>query len=848
MEKDKAEFQKSAQSNASAGGFESQAHQSSLHAPTFQLKSSDQNGKEESDSLTSDHSRSISSGAGDAPPSQLKNLASNSNSNNFNSIPSLAAPTFQLQSNTVQLKEGEGSKSAATEKLGQGTDGLPPNLQSGIESMSGMNMDDVQVHRNSSKPAALNAHAYAQGSDIHLGAGQEKHLAHEAWHVVQQKQGRVKPTTQLKGKTNINDDVGLEKEADVMGAKALQMKAIGNSNPSAYAGATNNSQLIQRVEKTGLATGLTHLGKMEGKSLRKGERGDEVIAGQKIVVDTSKFKKSRRGHGQDLSEDIDASEEHSNIWYLVLSIDGKAISGKQYIRAGSINLSKESGGSKAGDVIDGVSSVFDAVTNVPGSMIGNEGVTGVADALNQKTVFTDTGGNSDAPSSDLQHAKNMGIAGDFMGAGAGVIGLVQGFKNLGDPDASATDLINTALDIEKGAMKTGESVAKLTHTFSGSDTPTDASKFGSTFEGYGAAFSAIQDAFNGMRALLKLFNAKNDYTTRERAAEAAKAAVHVLSAGKNIVLSVKSFIELVSGAASGALMAAVPGLDIAIAGAHIITDIYYIFVSNSSRKVMNERRLAISNEKGKSKEDMVENSEQYRKSDADVANRKKLLKRYEKEFASSKTKSSRKDELKTKITQLKLDIATGESFEIEGFERDVIEEFTMATELRDANTKRVTRQGILIGIEATKIAGSIATLTGVGALAGGITKGAAAAGELSLPAARFAKQTGRNRKADKNAHRKREDLDLNKSKKMSFDGSKSDAAKSDFRTTQVKNLIKLMVHCPDEGEDGHNAKVGNIESYLEAAGISQRKLFKYNGNPQKQVSLLLEAIQEREFI
>jgi hypothetical protein len=66
----------------------------------------------------------------------------------------------------------------------------------------------------------LQSHAYAQGTDIHLASGQEKHLPHEAWHVVQQKQGRVKPTLQMKGAVNINDDAGLEKEADVMGAKA----------------------------------------------------------------------------------------------------------------------------------------------------------------------------------------------------------------------------------------------------------------------------------------------------------------------------------------------------------------------------------------------------------------------------------------------------------------------------------------------------------------------------------------------------------------------------------------------------------------------------------------------------
>jgi hypothetical protein len=98
--------------------------------------------------------------------------------------------------------------------------GMPDQLKSGIESLSGYAMDDVKVHYNSAKPAQMQAHAYAQGTDIHIAPGQEQHLPHEAWHVVQQKQGRVQATTQLKGEA-INDDPGLEHEADVMGAKAV---------------------------------------------------------------------------------------------------------------------------------------------------------------------------------------------------------------------------------------------------------------------------------------------------------------------------------------------------------------------------------------------------------------------------------------------------------------------------------------------------------------------------------------------------------------------------------------------------------------------------------------------------
>lgn len=69
--------------------------------------------------------------------------------------------------------------------------GVPEGLKSGIESLSGLAMDAVKVHYNSPRPAQLNAIAYAQGSEIHIAPGQEQHLAHEAWHVVQQKEGRV---------------------------------------------------------------------------------------------------------------------------------------------------------------------------------------------------------------------------------------------------------------------------------------------------------------------------------------------------------------------------------------------------------------------------------------------------------------------------------------------------------------------------------------------------------------------------------------------------------------------------------------------------------------------------------
>ena len=126
--------------------------------------------------------------------------------------------------------------------------GIPDNLKSGMENLSGYSMDAVKVHRNSNEPAKFNAHAFAQGSNIHIASGQEKHLPHELAHVVQQKQGRVKPTKKVNGNVNVNDDAGLEKEADIMGQKALQMKSFESGNLQLSTGSNGESNSPIQME------------------------------------------------------------------------------------------------------------------------------------------------------------------------------------------------------------------------------------------------------------------------------------------------------------------------------------------------------------------------------------------------------------------------------------------------------------------------------------------------------------------------------------------------------------------------------------------------------------------------
>lgn len=163
-------------------------------------------------------------------------------------------------------KTADVESTAVQEKSNQ--TGLPDRLKNGIESLSGYSMDDVRVHYNSPKPAQLQSLAYAQGNEIHVAPGQEKHLGHEAWHVVQQKQGRVAPAAQMKG-ININNDRILEREADVMGAKAIQMKNPDYQNITVKKHINNN--VAQRFTKNNKQYNdlASYYNSLEKKSNRK---------------------------------------------------------------------------------------------------------------------------------------------------------------------------------------------------------------------------------------------------------------------------------------------------------------------------------------------------------------------------------------------------------------------------------------------------------------------------------------------------------------------------------------------------------------------------------------------------
>ena len=134
---------------------------------------------------------------------------------------------LQAKTNPLQKKEGDNSVNISH----SGGNSLPGDIQEKMEQGIGADFSSVKIHPNSSSAEQVGALAYTQGDDIHFAPGQyspenpsgQELLGHELAHVVQQRNGQVSATTQTKG-VPVNDDPGLEQEADDIGRKVSQMK------------------------------------------------------------------------------------------------------------------------------------------------------------------------------------------------------------------------------------------------------------------------------------------------------------------------------------------------------------------------------------------------------------------------------------------------------------------------------------------------------------------------------------------------------------------------------------------------------------------------------------------------
>lgn len=133
---------------------------------------------------------------------------------------------------TIQRKAGHGVE-AFRVPLRQKSGGLPlpSEVRTKMETAFSADFSDVRVHIGH-EASSLGAIAYTWGTNIHFAPGQynphtlqgQKLLGHELWHVLQQKQGRVR--NPFGGGVAVVQDHALEAEADRMGIKAAMTQVV----------------------------------------------------------------------------------------------------------------------------------------------------------------------------------------------------------------------------------------------------------------------------------------------------------------------------------------------------------------------------------------------------------------------------------------------------------------------------------------------------------------------------------------------------------------------------------------------------------------------------------------------
>ncbi|WP_337098454.1 eCIS core domain-containing protein [Paenibacillus sp. YIM B09110] len=156
---------------------------------------------------------------------------------------------LQLQRGQAAQRKADGGPAeggAASGGLGGGK--LPLPMYDKIQAAFNVDPSSVNIHANSSEASKVGALAYTQGNDIHFAPGQynpessqgQELIGHEMTHVVQQRAGKVKPTTEISGMP-VNDDPKLEREAESMGRRtaAASSPVQRSADPTAAASASS---------------------------------------------------------------------------------------------------------------------------------------------------------------------------------------------------------------------------------------------------------------------------------------------------------------------------------------------------------------------------------------------------------------------------------------------------------------------------------------------------------------------------------------------------------------------------------------------------------------------------------
>lgn len=297
-----------------------------LPAPALQFKPSS-----ESDVEESNWSQDTSNRKSFSPPPFVPNHSANTSQLKvapFAAIQKKAASVERANIAPFQMKKSSSS-----------SNGLPEDVRGKMENAFQTDFSTVNIQKDSQQATDVGALAYTQGNDIHFAPGQfnpstqggQELIGHELTHVVQQRNGQVKPTTAVNGMP-VNDNHGLEAEADTLGKKAAAAEPVSATIN------TTSSPSASKMEEEGVKQGWGIPDWMK-------DAGSAVLGvGQDIGSAIVSGGSSLLEGGKHIAQGIGNS---------AMSIGGGIVDGVQSVGSGLIEGTKSIGGG----IINGVQSV-----------------------------------------------------------------------------------------------------------------------------------------------------------------------------------------------------------------------------------------------------------------------------------------------------------------------------------------------------------------------------------------------------------------------------------------------------------------------------------------------------------
>ncbi|MCY9694852.1 hypothetical protein [Paenibacillus alginolyticus] len=328
------------------------------------------------------------------------------------------------------------------------------------------------------------------------------------------------------------------------------------------------------------------------------------------------------------------------------------------------------------------------------------------------------------------------------------------------------------------------------------------------------AISAVKNTIMAVKAIYDMYKKHSDNGGLNNA-EKARGVIEIIS---NAIQAAQSGIKVAKGimdimeSSTASLTAVIPGVSIAVSGVKIAIKTVDVIKAGLNRSAMTTLKRDFKGKAG----------------NADVLKEKRW---YTRNAGVDKAKLAKK---KQDLEVLK---AGGDAAAAE--QLDEIAKYELAKEMKKINVKRTDRGAIQIGLELTKIAADIATLTGVGAQVGTPLKIVATGIGAAMPIARSLKQAGRDRASKAGAWG---------ITKAIFNADKSTEKKKEKRAHDTELIFDMFEKLPlyDEQDAACVARYKQVESFVEAAGVSIQALYQFDGDAENLKKAIVEAMGKRE--